>query len=195
MFPSAAWRIKGMPGEKVVYLTFDDGPSPGYTRYILDLLDNYGFKATFFVVGDNVVRYPALLDEIRRRGHAVGNHTMHHSQGLKRRSSEFIEEVENENALLGTSLFRPPHGFLRRSQYKFLKRHYRIVMFDVVTKDYDRSLSPHKVLANVKRYTRNGSIIVFHDSEKAGPNLVKALPEALEWLKQQGYESRSIPMD
>lgn len=195
MYSGAFWRIKSRPGENTVYLTFDDGPTPGLTKFILDQLDRYAFKATFFVVGDNVIRYPELIDEIRQRGHALGNHTMHHSQGLKNKKEIFINEVDNENTLLGTSLFRPPHGLMKRSQYKFLKRHYRIVMFDVVSKDYDRSLTPGRVLTNIQRYTRNGSIIVFHDSLKAAPNLTVALPMALDWLKQQGYESRTIPVD
>lgn len=194
LFPEALWRIKRRGGSKVVYLTFDDGPIPEQTPWVLDVLDRYGIKATFFMVGDNVRRYPHLLDEIRRRGHSYGNHTMHHLQGMKVKARRYLRDVSEAAALIDSSLFRPPHGLIRWKQAKALKEHYNIVMYDLVTRDYSCKLTPEDVLNNVKRYSRNGSIIVFHDSLKAAANMRPALPAAIEWLLEQGYEFRPIPM-
>lgn len=186
------WLVPGgifrMPaGERRVYLTFDDGPIPEMTPWVLDTLDDFGVKATFFMVGDNVRRHPELLEEVRRRGHAVGNHTMHHLQGSKSSSQRYLEDVEEAGALIGSPLFRPPHGWLRPGQRRRLARDFRLVMYDLVTRDYSRKLSARDVVGNVKRYARPGAIIVFHDSLKSAPRIKEALPEALEWLKSEGY--------
>lgn len=194
LFPEALWRIK-RHGAKVVYLTFDDGPIPEVTPWVLDLLDKYGIKATFFLVGDNVRRSPELFEEIKRRGHSYGNHTMHHLQGMKVTSLRYMRDITEADALIDSTLFRPPHGILRWAQAAAIKNHYNIVMYDLVTRDYSKKLTPERVLENVKRYVRNGSIIVFHDSLKARKNLTFALPRAIEWLKSQGYEFLPIPMD
>ncbi|MDE6207655.1 MAG: polysaccharide deacetylase family protein [Muribaculaceae bacterium] len=194
LFPEAIWRIKQRGGKPVVYLTFDDGPIPEQTPWVLDVLDRYGVKATFFMVGDNVRRHPELLEEVRRRGHSYGNHTMHHLQGMKVRAHRYLRDVAEAAALIDSPLFRPPHGLIRWKQAKALKERYNIIMYDVVTRDYSRKLTSAQVLANVKRYTRNGSIIVFHDSLKAGDRMREALPEAIEWLLSQGYELRPLPM-
>lgn len=194
LFPEALWRIKHK-GRRSVYLTFDDGPIPEVTPWVLDLLDHYGVKATFFLVGDNVRRNPDLLEEIKRRGHSWGNHTMHHLQGIKVTSLRYMRDLTEADMLIGSPLFRPPHGLLRWSQAAAIKNRYNLVMYDVVTRDYSNKLSPDEVVDNVKRYTRNGSIIVFHDSLKAEKNLRTALPRAIEWLKNQGYEFRQIPME
>ncbi len=193
LFPEALWRIKHR-GRKVVYLTFDDGPIPQVTPWVLDLLDHYQIKATFFLVGDNVRRFPELFEEIKRRGHSWGNHTMHHLQGFKVTSWRYMRDITEADSLIGSVLFRPPHGLLRWSQAAAIKNRYNIVMYDLVTRDYSRKLNPRQVLANVKRYTRNGSIIVFHDSLKAERNLREALPKAIEWLKEQGYEILAMSM-
>lgn len=194
LFPEAIWRIKRKK-RKVVYLTFDDGPIPDITPWVLDLLDTYGVKATFFLVGDNVRRSPQLFEEIKRRGHSWGNHTMHHLQGFKVTSLRYMRDITEADMLIGSPLFRPPHGIMRWSQAAALKNHYNIVMYDLVTRDYSKKLQPQQVLENVKRYTRNGSIIVFHDSLKAEKNLRYALPRAIEWLKAMGYEFHTIPME
>lgn len=187
LFPEAIWRIK-RKGSRTVFLTFDDGPIPEVTPWVLDLLDSYGVKATFFLVGDNVSRHPELLDEIRRRGHSYGNHTMHHLQGMKVTSMRYMRDITEANDLIDSVLFRPPHGIIRWAQAKAIKDHYNLVMYDVITRDYSKKITGEQVLANVKRYTRNGSIIVFHDSLKAWKNLRYALPKAIEWLLEQGYE-------
>lgn len=194
LFPEALWRLKRRGGVPVVYLTFDDGPIPEETPWVLDTLDRYGIKATFFMVGDNVRRHPQLLEEVRRRGHSVGNHTMHHLQGSKTPTVRYLRDVAEAAALIDTSLFRPPHGIIRWKQAKILKERYNIVMYDLVTRDYSKKLNGEQVFDNVRRYARNGSIIVFHDSLKAHNNLRYALPKALEWLIEQGYEFRTLPM-
>ncbi len=193
LFTEAIWRIKHR-GRKVVYLTFDDGPIPEETPWVLDTLDRYGVKATFFLVGDNVRRHPELLAEIKRRGHSWGNHTMHHLQGLKESPTTFLRDITEADELIESPLFRPPHGIMWWSQARVIKRHYNVVMYDLVTRDYSRKMTPERVLENVKRYARNGSIIVFHDSLKASRNMRYALPRAIEWLREQGYEFEKIPM-
>ena len=192
LFPECLWRIHKK--RKCVYLTFDDGPIPEVTPWVLDTLDRYGVKATFFMVGENAQRHPELLAEVLRRGHSVGNHTMNHMQGSKVTKATYMDNVEQDNALLHTNLFRPPHGLMRFGQAKMVKSDYTVVMYDVVTRDYARNIDGEGVLANVKRYTRKGSIIVFHDSLKAEKNMKYALPRAIEWLQQNGYEFDKIPM-
>ncbi len=194
LFPEAQWRINRRR-RRVVYLTFDDGPIPEQTPWVLDILDRYGIKATFFMVGDNVRRYPGLLDEVRRRGHSVGNHTMHHLQGMKVKTSRYLADIAEADALIDSPLFRPPHGIMRWKQSRALRARYNIIMYDLVTRDYSSKLSPADVVANVRRYVRNGSIIVFHDSLKAAPNMRSALPQAIEWLLSQGYEFEPVPME
>lgn len=173
--------------EKVVYLTFDDGPCEVTTPRILDILDAYGVKATFFCVGENVQRNPSLFEELKRRGHSVGNHTMCHANGFNYTTDDYVRVVDSAEALIGTRLFRPPYGRIKPLQYKRLKERYKIVMWDVITRDYNARLQPEQVVGIVKRYARNGSIIVFHDSIKAQKNVLGALPQAISFLQEQGY--------
>lgn len=194
LFPEAIWRIKRPGGRKVAYLTFDDGPIPEVTPWVLDVLDKYGVKATFFMVGDNVRRHPELLEEVRRRGHSVGNHTMHHLQGAKTRFRHYLRDVTEADKFIDSPYFRPPHGLIRWKQSAALRERYNIIMYDLVTRDYSKKLNGDQVLDNVKRYTRNGSIIVFHDSLKAEKNMRYAMPKAIEWLLEQGYELLPLPM-
>lgn len=193
LFPEAQWRIKHKK-RKVVYLTFDDGPIREVTPWVLDLLDYYGIKATFFLVGDNVRRNPDLLEEIKRRGHSWGNHTMNHLQGFKVMSRNYLRNIAEADKLIDSILYRPPHGIMRWGQAKVIKDHMNIIMYDLVTRDYSKKLNGEQVLKNVKKFVRNGSIIVFHDSLKAEANLRYALPRAIEWLKEQGYEFEPLPM-
>ncbi|MDE6300271.1 MAG: polysaccharide deacetylase family protein [Muribaculaceae bacterium] len=193
LFPEAIWRINRR-GRRVVYLTFDDGPVPSQTPWVLDILDRYGIRATFFMVGDNARRYPDLLEEVLRRGHSVGNHSMHHIQGVHTSTPRYLADIEEAAGYIPSSLFRPPHGIMRLAQARELRSRYNVVMYDVVTRDYSRRLTPDQVLENVCRYTRPGSIIVFHDSDKAAPNMRVALPRAIEWLLSQGYGFETLPM-
>ncbi|MDE7438002.1 MAG: polysaccharide deacetylase family protein [Muribaculaceae bacterium] len=185
--PGALFRMPANEREKCVYLTFDDGPIPEVTPRLLDLLDRHGVKATFFMVGDNVRKYPHLYQEVLKHGHRVGNHTMHHLQGLRNDTETYIADVKEAAGYIKSDLFRPPHGFLKRKQLRKLLGEYRMVMYDLVTRDYSKRLSADDVFGNVKRYSRPGSIIVFHDSLKSEPRLFDALPRSIEWLKEQGY--------
>ena len=185
LFPKALWRMN--PDEKAVYLTFDDGPIPVITPWVVDLLGQYNIKATFFMVGDNVRKHPEEYRLVVDAGHKVGNHTFNHLKGLSTDTRDYIGNVEKANGLIHSNLFRPPHGLLRRSQYKELSKHYRFIMWDLVTRDYSKRLNGEEVLAIVKRLVRNGSIITFHDSLRSEENLKYALPRAIEWLLGQGY--------
>lgn len=193
LFPEAIWRVKKRR-RKVAYITFDDGPIPEVTPWVLDTLDRYGIKATFFFVGDNVRKYPHLYEEVKRRGHSYGNHTMHHLQGFKTTRLRYMRDITEADGLIDSTLFRPPHGLMRWSQAKAIKNHYNIVMYDLVTRDYSIKMTPQEVFRNVTRYARNGSIIVFHDSLKAERNMKEVLPRAIEWLQNEGYELLPLPM-
>ena len=189
LFPGAVFRLPAPKGERPrVYITFDDGPIPEATPWVLDTLDRFGVKATFFMVGQNVERHPELLDEVRRRGHSVGNHTLHHIQGASATTIRYMRDAAEGASLTGSALFRPPHGWLRPRQLMALKKHYRVIMYDLVTRDYSRHMTAEDVVENVKKYARDGSIIVFHDSLKSIERLRTALPESLSWLRDQGYE-------
>ena len=185
LFPKAIWRMDST--EKAIYLTFDDGPIPEATPFILDTLREFGIKATFFMVGDNVRKYPELFERIKAEGHQIGNHTFNHLGAFKHWTLTYIANTQKANDLIGAHLFRPPHGLMRWSEYYWLRKKYRIVMWDLVTRDYSKWLTAEDVLNNVKRYARNGSIITFHDSLKSIDKLRTALPESLKWLRQQGY--------
>lgn len=187
-FPSALFRVpKGKRDLMEVFLTFDDGPVPGVTPKVLDILDHYDAQATFFMVGDNVRRHPELLKEVLRRGHQVGNHTMHHLQGSQVTTKRYLRDIMEAHRLIDSPLFRPPHGWMRPRQSRALRKMFHPVMYDLVTRDYSWRLTPQRVIENVQRYARPGAIIVFHDSEKAKPRVLEALPKALEWLLENGY--------
>lgn len=176
------------PEEKAVYLTFDDGPIPESTPWLIETLDHYGVKATFFMVGDNVHKYPELYELIKQHGHRFGNHTFNHIGGLRHPNHEYLENVVKADELIHTNLFRPPHGWMTGGQYFTLRKKYTIIMWDLVTRDYSRLLTADDVFNNIQRYTRNGSIITFHDSLKSIDKLRTALPRSIEWLRSQGYE-------
>ena len=197
------------PEERAVYLTFDDGPIPEATPFILDMLARYGIKATFFMVGDNVRKYPELFRRVVAEGHRVGNHTFNHIGGLRwlsknylantMKTLEIMEEAygDADRAPLEASilppLFRPPHGWMRGLQYLAIRRQgYTIVMWDLVTRDYSRNLTADEVYANVRQYARPGSIITFHDSLRSIDKLKKVLAPSLEWLQGEGYAFKTI---
>ena len=185
LYPRALWRMN--PQERAVYLTFDDGPIPEVTPWVLDVLDHYGIKATFFMVGDNIRKHPKEFEMVKSRGHRLGNHTYNHIGGLKHGIRSYIRNVDKANEYLHTDLFRPPHGWMKWDQYIMVMLRYRVVMWDLVTRDYSARLNGRDVLLNVRRYARNGSIITFHDSLKSQDKLLYALPRAIEWLLSQGY--------
>ena len=191
LYPRAYWRMDRH--EKAVYLTFDDGPIPEATPFILDTLKAFEAKATFFMVGDNVRKYPELFERIVSEGHQTGNHTHNHIGGLRHTIKEYSYKVEKANAYIHSHYVRPPHGWMRLSQYAWLSRKYKIVMWDLVTRDYSKWLTADDVVNNIKKYTRNGSIITFHDSLKSIEKLHTALPQALQWLRDEGYAFRIFP--
>ena len=212
LYPKALWRMDA--AEHSVYLTFDDGPIPESTPFILDTLKEHGVKATFFVVGENVKRYPDLFRRIISEGHCIGNHTYNHMGSLKHYVRTYLSNIETANAVMETAanvggsensslftlhsslekpLFRPPHGWMWLSAYHLLmKKGYTIVMWDLVTRDYSRNLNAFDIFRNVVYYTRNGSIITFHDSLKSIQKLKYALPASIRYLKEQGYELKTL---
>ena len=189
LYPSAIWRMD--KDKKAVYLTFDDGPIPRVTPWVLDVLDKYGIKATFFMVGDNIRKHPDEFRMVVERGHRIGNHTFNHIRGLSYDINSYLENTDKAcRMMMNTDLFRPPHGYMSPKQYAELKKRYKIIMWDLVTRDYNRKFTGEQILQKVKKYVRNGSIITFHDSLKSEENIRYALPKAIEWLKEQGYEFR-----
>lgn len=189
-----------MPDRRVVYLTFDDGTIPEVTPAILDVLKQYNVKATFFVVGENIEKYAHIYARVVEEGHRVGNHTYHHVKGSKCSLDEYLREVEAcEEAMQKSSnvqifkysnipLFRPPYGKMTfRQKRAILNRGYKIILWDVLTHDYNAHYSPEKMLRIVQRYTRNGSIINFHDSVKSGARTIEVLPKVIKWLQSNGY--------
>ena len=191
LYPHALWRMD--KHERAIYLTFDDGPIPEVTPWVLEVLDFYEIHATFYMVGDNVRKHPEVFEMVKNAGHRLGNHTFHHIGGLRLDYKTYMADVEEANKLIQTDLFRPPHGWMTTPQYARVSRKYKVVMWDLVTRDYSTRLNGRDVLLNVRRFTRNGSIITFHDSLKSQDKLIYALPRAIEWLKSQGYEFKVFP--
>ena len=190
LYPTALWRMD--PGQKAVYLTFDDGPVPEATPFVLDTLKAFGAKATFFMVGENAMRHHDIYNRVVEEGHRIGNHTFNHMGGVKHSIFEYGDNIDKADALLHTDLFRPPHGWMKPLQYAWIARKYKIVMWDLVTRDYSKWMTAQGVFNNVKRYTRNGSIITFHDSERSIGKLHQALPLSLAWLRDNGYAFKTF---
>lgn len=192
IFKSYIWRMpKHSP---ILYLTFDDGPSPTITKWVLNLLEKENIKATFFLIGDKIGQYPKSYKEVIESHHHIGNHTFNHLVGWKTSNMTYLQNVELCQKLTNTTLFRPPHGRIKPSQAKSLqKKGFKIVMWDVLSGDFDQSLTPGYCLKQLKQHTRNGSIIVFHDSEKAFETLKIILPKYIIWAQKKGYIFKAIP--
>lgn len=195
IYPRLLWKVN--TAEKVIYLTFDDGPIPGLTEWVLEELKRVEAKATFFCVGENVERNPSIFKRVLAEGHAVGNHTQHHINGKKTPMEEYLadalacdEALKKQSATTG--FFRPPYGRLTNPQRKQLLQQKRIVMWDVLTQDYDQSLSPEHILRKSISATTRGSIVVFHDNNKAERNLKAVLPRYLDHFAGQGYRFESL---
>ncbi|WP_367391531.1 polysaccharide deacetylase family protein [Lewinella sp. LCG006] len=190
LFPNFTWKI---PSEdKVVYLTFDDGPIPGVTPWVLEQLAQYNAKATFFCVGNNIEKHPEVFEQVRAGGHSIGNHTFNHLNGWSSDNLPYFHNIRHCANLTKTVLFRPPYGKLRPRQTQFLLRHYRIVMWDVLSGDFDPNITEEQCLLNVTRNVEPGSIVVFHDSLKAEEKLRYALPKALAYFAEQGYRFEAL---
>ena len=197
IFPDLEWSVK--TDEKVIYLTFDDGPVSPVTDFVIEELDTVGAKATFFCVGDNIRKNPQLFEKLRLKGHKVGNHTQNHLNGWRVEDDRYYENVElctktilSHGSDHGTNLFRPPYGKIRRRQAKILKDQFRIIMWSVLSGDYDQNLTPENCLKKTIRYTKKGSIVVFHDSLKAERNLRYVLPRFLHHFHSDGYSFKSL---
>ena len=190
IYPNLIWRIK--TDEKIIYLSFDDGPHPTATTFVLDQLHKYNSKASFFCIGKNVLAYPEIYQRILTDGHSVGNHTYHHVNGWKVTNEVYFDEIEKTSALVKSNLFRPPYGRIRSKQVDQLKQNYQIIMWDVLTSDYSQSMKPGNCLKGSIQATRPGSIIVFHDSLKAEKNVKYVLPKYLNHFSQLGYTFEAL---
>ena len=193
LFPRLIWDFRGK--EKILFLTFDDGPTPGITEEVLEILDTYGAKATFFCLGRNVDRHPELYHKILGKGHTVGNHTYSHLKGWKTPNELYYKDIELAGHNIQSRLFRPPYGQIKRVQAKYLVKHYTIVLWDVMSHDYESRISKEKSLQAVLRYTKDGSILVFHDSKKAWPKLSYILPKVIEHFSEKGYKFESVKIE
>jgi len=186
LYPKAIWRMDA--SQKKIYLTFDDGPVPGITTWVLDILKKHAVRATFFCVGENIVKHPAIFQRILDDGHRAGNHTYNHLNGWNTHTNDYLQNIKKCAEVLQSDLFRPPYGRTKKSQSSILLSQYKIIMWDVLSGDYSKTTSPEKCLNNVTGSVRNGSIIVFHDSYKAQKNLEFALPRFIEYTKANGFE-------
>ncbi len=203
IYRNAVWNIPAK--ENIIYLTFDDGPDPEITPWVLDTLKKYNAKATFFCIGENIQKYPAIFKQIIEHNHAVGNHTFSHLNGWKTKTKEYLENVEKCNSFflnlfpttnyqLSTNLFRPPYGKMRKSQYSILNTQYSIIMWDVLSGDFDKNTNKEKCLVNVIANTKKGSVVVFHDSVKAKVNLYYTLPRVLNYFAKKEFEFKAIAL-
>ncbi len=184
------WDIK--TNQRQVYLTFDDGPIPGITDWVLSQLEEYGFKATFFCIGSNVHKHPQVYQNVLKAGHAVGNHTFNHINGFNVTLKEYSTNINNCAQVVDSKLFRPPYGKINYRQRQWVLKGYKPVMWSVLSADFDTTISPEQCLHNAIKHTQPGSIVLFHDSVKAEKNLRYTLPRYLAWLKQEGYTSAAI---
>jgi peptidoglycan/xylan/chitin deacetylase (PgdA/CDA1 family) len=199
LYPDFIWRKDRQ--EKTIYLTFDDGPIPEITEFVLETLAQYKAKATFFCIGDNIRKHPDIFEKVISGGHSIGNHTYNHLRGWDTDDSVYMANVTQCDTEIGNrvkwekstrKLFRPPHGRIKRSQARVLLPDYDIIMWDVLTADYAADLSPARVLAKTLQYTGNGSIVLFHDSIKANKNMSFALPKVLEYFSERDFRFQSI---
>jgi peptidoglycan/xylan/chitin deacetylase (PgdA/CDA1 family) len=193
IFSNYVWDIPN--NEKIVYLTFDDGPTPEITDWVLNQLKMFDAKATFFCIGNNIEKHPEILKRIIKENHSIGNHTFNHLNGWKTETKKYIDNtiLKTESYHLKSKLFRPPYGKIKKTQAKILQKlGYKIIMWDVLSADFDQQIAPEKCLQNVISKVRAGSIIVFHDSEKAFKNLKYALPKTLHFLKVNGFKCEVI---
>lgn len=206
MFPNYVWDMPS--GEKNLYLTFDDGPTPEITEWTLNVLKEFEAKATFFCIGDNIKKYPEIFHKVLEEGHRIGNHTFNHLKGWKTETEYYLEntlkaqqiiDIESDQlghsktSLLAPKLFRPPYGKIKPSQTEVLLEHgYKIIMWDVISYDWDKDISKEQCLEYVISKAKDGSIVVFHDSVKANRNMSYVLPKVLEHFKQLGYTFKSL---
>ncbi|WP_235297536.1 polysaccharide deacetylase family protein [Portibacter marinus] len=185
LFPNFVWRLP--TAEKKLHLTFDDGPVPEVTPWVLDQLAKYDAKATFFCVGDNIKKHPEIFLRIQEEGHAVGNHSFNHLSGWATDNISYFHNIRYCASLVNSKFFRPPYGRIKPTQAQFLQRHYKIIMWDVLSGDFDNSISNEQCYHNVMDNAKKGSIVVFHDNVKALEKLQYALPKVLDSYSEMGF--------
>ncbi|MCC7534274.1 MAG: polysaccharide deacetylase family protein [Bacteroidia bacterium] len=190
IFPSLLWKVKTK--ENVIYITFDDGPHPDITPKVLEILNQYNAKATFFCVGENVEKYPETFQLILDANHAVGNHTYNHLKGWKTNTVNYAENINKASKFIGSSLFRPPYGRITIEQIKSVSKDYKIIMWSVLTRDYEKNLNINKAIRKLCNQTSQGDIVVFHDSRKAEKNMFILLKQVLEFFSKQGYRFEKL---
>lgn len=190
LLPQLTWHRSRK--EKTIYLTFDDGPIPDVTPQVLNILKKYGIKATFFCVGENIVKHPEIFSQVKQDGHQIGNHTYNHLKGWRTPTPLYLHNIEKCQSYTQSNLFRPPYGQCTLAQIKQLKKKYEIIMWDIITYDFDTDISPEDCYTNAVKYSKNGSIVVFHDNLKAVPRLLYALPKAIEYWQRQGYSFKML---
>lgn len=192
-YPNFTWRKDS--GLKNIYLTFDDGPIPDVTTFVLKTLEKFDIKATFFCIGDNIDKHPAVFNEIKQQGHAIGNHTHNHLKGWKTNTQQYVDNMLTCQKITNTTLFRPPYGRIKKKQAATIKKlspNIEIIMWDVLSGDFDTTIDGEKCYQNVVKNVRNGSIIVFHDSLKAWDRLEYALPKTIAHLLKEGYQFKTL---
>ncbi len=190
LYPGVTWNFKCE--EKVLYLTFDDGPIPEVTPHVLSILKKHNALATFFCIGENAEKNPEIYQQVQAAGHRIGNHSYHHYNSWKVSYRDYIKDIEKAKKIIHADLFRPPYGKLTPRTLFNLRKHYRIIMWDVISCDFDSKVSKEQVLENVIAHAENGSVIVFHDSVKAAENVFYALPKVLDYFSERGFEFRKI---
>jgi peptidoglycan-N-acetylglucosamine deacetylase len=194
IYSQCVWKLPAK--EKVIYLTFDDGPHPEITPFVLSTLKKYEAKATFFCIGKNVAAYPDCYRNILEQGHRTGNHTNNHLNGWKVKDEEYINDIMAASKYIDSDLFRPPYGRITRFQIKALREKknnpFNIIMWDVLSGDFDKAIDGEKCAMHVIAHARKGSVVVFHDSEKAFPRLEYALPKVLQFFSKKGYRFESL---
>lgn len=191
MYPSFIWQMPS--NENALYLTFDDGPHPTITPVVLDLLADFNAKATFFCIGDRVKRYPDIMKRIVAEGHSIGNHTQHHVNGWKSSVSAYQDEVQQAASMIPSNLFRPPYGRIKRKQAKLLENEgYKIIMWTILSADYDHSLNKEECASRVTSHIDKGNIYLFHDSDKGEERMLHALPILLKLATAKGFLFKRI---
>lgn len=196
LYTGCVWDIE--PKEKTLYFSFDDGPHPTITRFVLDRLKQYNAKATFFCIGENVQKYPDVYRQISDEGHSIGNHTQHHINGWKTNDENYLLDITEAGTQIQSNLFRPPYGRIKKSQIRLLKEKYpamKIIMWNILAGDWVEGLQPEKCFEQIRQKISDGDIVVFHDTDKSFARLEYALPQTLKFFYEKEYQFKKIPMD